>query len=176
MNYHQKYKTWLPTSSQWLPQIFSEIIETNLNVIKCSLIYHSMKLREGNVFNVWSQVPSGGLVCLVSGPFEEYASTLREGNRLYLHPRKVHPLERYLPRRYTPWKGTSPEGTPPGKVHPQKVQPLGRYSPHKVLPGKILPQLLASIVFQKWAVCILLECILVSFQSKHMIASCLYCD
>ena len=98
-------------------------------------------------------------------------------------PRQVHPQTRCIPpdqvhppgsgtppqTRYTPWAGTPPRdqvpprpGTPPDQVHPppNQVHPLGRYTP----PSRYPPpweQCMLGDMGNKWAVRILLECILV---------------
>ena len=65
----------------------------------------------------WSQVPSRGWVCLISGMPGTLAS--QEGTP---------------PGRYTTGKGTHPKGTAPKKVHPLKVQPPRRYNPGGIAP------------------------------------------
>ena len=99
-----------------------------------------------------------------------------------VHPSgQVHPLGRYPPGQVPPWAGTSPgqvhplAGTPPGQIHPQAGTPawtgtpqagtpLGRYTPWAdTPPGMYTPQeqCMLGDTGNKWAVRILLECILV---------------
>ena len=101
---------------------------------------------------------------------------------------QVHPPGRYTPRRYTPWQVHPLAGTPPGQVHtPWQVHPLGSYTPwagthtpgryttlagtppwagtpprQVHFPGQVhhLDSACWDTV-NKWAVRILLECILV---------------
>ena len=82
------------------------------------------------------------------------------------HPPGRYPPGRYTPLgRYTPWAGTPQAGTPPGRYTPPWQVPPGQvYPPWQVLPGRYTPweQCMLGDTGSKWAVCILVECILVT--------------
>ena len=91
-------------------------------------------------------------------------------------PSQVHPPARYLLGRYSPWAGTPPRqvpltpwaGTPPQAGTPLQAgtpswagtpPPLGRYTPR----AGYTPANACWDTVNKWAVRILLECILVRY-------------